>query len=269
MKKTVIITGCSSGIGEATARLFQQKGWNVAATMRRPEQFKTLERLQNTACFLLDVTEPETIKLAIESAIKRFGKIDVLINNAAHGLTGPFEAGTIRQIETLYDVDVFGVMNVTREIIPYFREWKGGTIVNISSLAGRIGIPHSSFYTSAKWAVEGFSESIRYELGKFGIRIKIVEPGRVKTSFARNSTVLRMDEIPSYRKTMEKRLASYEKSRSRAADPSMIAEVIFTAASSKNMKLRYLAGGDAKLFWRLNRILPFPLFTRLVEKMAG
>ena len=269
MNKTILITGSSSGIGESTAHLFQEKGWNVAATMRNPERYSKSQGFDNIAYFRLDVTNSDTINQAIEDVIERFGKIDVVVNNAAYSLTGPFEAGSTEQIQALYDVDVFGVMNVTRAVIPYFRKWGNGIIVNISSLGGRVGIPQSSFYASAKWAVEGFSESIRFELKKLGIRIKIIEPGGVKTNFAKNSTIVRMDEIPSYKKTMDKRIAAYEKRRSRLSDPSDIAEVVYRAATDHHDRLRYLAGDDAKFFWRLKRILPFPVFTRLVDRLAG
>ncbi len=191
MKKTVLITGCSSGIGKAAAFYFHEKGWNVAATMRRPDTECELTRLANLACLRLDVTETRSIQKAIRDTEERFGAIDVLVNNAAYNLTGPFEGATPDQIQALYEVNVFGVMNVTREILPYFRKKHTGMIINVSSLGGLIGMPLSSFYASAKWAVEGFSESLRFELRKLGIHVKIVEPGGVKTRFASNSIIVR------------------------------------------------------------------------------
>ncbi len=269
MHKTVLITGASSGIGKASAIYFQKMGWNVAATMRNPDREQDFRLLKNLACLHLDVTDIDSIQTAITKALELFGGIDVLINNAAYSLTGPFEAGTPDQIQALFDVDVFGVMNVTREILPYFRERQNGTIINVTSLGGLIGMPFSSFYTSAKWAVEGFSESLRFEAGKFGIRIKTVEPGGVKTRFADNAIIVRKKDVAVYEKSMEKRLAAYEKRRDKLNDPVVIAEVIYKAVKDKSNRLRYLAGKDASLFWFLRKILPFSVFTSLLSRLAS
>ncbi len=269
MKKTILITGTSSGVGKATALYFQKAGWNVIATMRRPENEKDLMESSSLKILRLDVTDIESIKKAISDGIKQFGNIDVLVNNAAYNLTGCFEGGQPQQIQSLYDVDVFGVMNVTREIIPHFRENKKGTIINITSLGGLIGMPLSSFYASAKFAVEGFSESIRFEMNKLGIKVKIVEPGAINTNFSRNTTIVRKKEVDSYEQTIEKRLAAYEKRKPKLNDPIVVAKVIYQAACDSNNRLRYLAGSDAKLFWRIKKILPFGLFTALLNKMAG
>lgn len=268
-KNTVLITGASSGIGKATALFFQQKGWNVAATMRRPEKETELNNMKNIKCFRMDVTDINSIQKAIKESISIFGAIDVLVNNAAYNLTGPFEGATPDQIKNLYDVNVFGLMNVTREILPHFREANKGTIVNISSLGGLIAMPLSSFYASAKWAVEGFSESLRFELAKIGIKVKVVEPGAVATNFASNTIIVRKKEVPSYEATIERRLAVYEARRSKLSDPVVIAKVIFRAANDNSRRLRYVAGNDAKLFWILKKIMPFNLFTNLITKLAG
>ncbi len=269
MKKTVLITGASSGIGKRTAIYFHEKNWNVAATMRTPENEKELKKYGNISCFKLDVTDIDSIKSAIQSIKVKFGTIDVLVNNAAYSLTGAFEGATAEQIRDLFDVDVFGVMNVTREIIPVFREKEKGVIVNVSSLGGLIGMPLSSFYASAKWAVEGFSESIRFELLKLGIKIKIVEPGAINTNFASNAIIVRKDDVPSYAETLDKRLKGYEERRDRLNDPVVVSKEIYRAATDKNDRLRYLAGSDAKTFWRIRKILPFPMFTALLKRMAG
>lgn len=269
MSKTVLITGTSSGIGKETARLFQKHGWNVVATMRRPEKEKELVNSDNLKILYLDVTDILSIKEAIDEAITRFGGIDVLVNNAAYTLTGCFEGGSPSQIQDLYDVDVFGVMNVTREILPHFREKGAGVIINITSLGGLIGMPLSSFYSSAKFAVEGFSESIRFELYKLGIKVKIVEPGAVKTKFADNSILVRKDDVPTYKQMIEKRLSAYDKRRDSLNEPNVISKVIYKAATDGNSRLRYIAGNDAKLFWRIRKILPFNTFTALLKRMAG
>jgi short-subunit dehydrogenase len=269
MKKTVLITGTSSGIGKATAYYFQKMGWNVAATMRHPEKEKELVNSNNLKIIPLDVTNIESIQKAVNYAVNHFGNIDVLVNNAAYNLTGCFEGGHPKQIQALYDVDVFGVMNVTREIIPHFRKNKRGKIINITSLGGLIGMPLSSFYASAKFAVEGFSESIRFELNKQGIKVKIVEPGAIKTKFADNTIIVRKKDVPAYEETIEKRLAAYEKRRDNLSAPIVVAKVIYKAALDESERLRYLAGNDAKLFWRIRKLLPFGIFTILIKRMAG
>lgn len=160
-------------------------------------------------------------------------------------------------------------MNVTREILPHFRKEKKGTIINITSLGGVIGMPLSSFYASAKWAIEGFSESLRFELDKLNIKLKIVEPGAIRTKFSSNTIIVRKKDVPSYEDTIEKRLAAYEKRRNKLNDPIVVAKEIYKAATDENNRLRYFAGNDAKLFWRIRQILPFSAFSSLLRRMAG
>lgn len=181
--KTILITGSSSGIGRATALYFATKGWNVAATMRSPQREFELAKLPNVKVYPLDVTRPETIKEAVAAAISDFGGIDVVVNNAGYGGVGIFEAASQEQIERQFGTNVFGVMNVIREILPHFRERKGGTIINVTSVGGIITFPIYSVYHATKWAVEGFAESLQYELKPFNIKVKNIEPGAIKTDF--------------------------------------------------------------------------------------
>ncbi len=269
MKNTVMITGCSSGIGKETAIYFHDRGWNVAATMRHPEKEQVLPSYTNMRCIQLDVTDAASIKNAIDQAYGVFNKVDVLVNCAGYTLVGPFEAATAAQIQALFDVNVFGVMNVTREILPYFRKAGRGTIINISSLGGRVGVPLSSFYASAKWSLEGYSESVRFELNSLGIKVKIVEPGAIDTNFAANAILVRKSDVPSYERTLDGRLAKYEARRNLLSDPVVVAKVIYKAATDNNTKLRYLAGRDAKLFWALKSILPFGMFSALLKKISS
>lgn len=269
MKKTIFITGSSSGIGKSTARYFQEKSWNVAATMRHPEKDTELKTLPNILCLQVDVTDRESIQKAIQQTRGHFGNIDVLVNNAGYTLMGPFEGATPDQIQQLYDVNVFGVMNVTREILPHFRELRRGCIINVTSLAGRIGIPFSSFYGSSKWAVEGFSEALMYESGKFNIQVKIVEPGAVRTNFAKNAVIVRTPKIQVYEEALDKRIANYRKRESGFSDPIVVAKVIYQAANDSGNQLRYIAGSDAKLMWRLRTLLPFRVFSALLKRVTG
>ena len=182
-KKTVFITGTSTGIGRQTVILFQKKGWNVVATMRSPEKEKFLNTLDKVLVTELDVTKPETITSALSKAKEVFGEIDVLINNAGYGATGPFEQETEEKIVRQFDTNVFGLFRMIKAILPHFREKKSGTIVNIASVGGRITFPLYSLYHGTKWAVEGFTESLQYELEDFNIKLKLVEPGAIKTDF--------------------------------------------------------------------------------------
>ncbi|MEO7539507.1 MAG: SDR family oxidoreductase, partial [Pyrinomonadaceae bacterium] len=171
MEKVVLITGASSGIGLHTAKLFQAKNWKVAATMREPEKAGELNKIVDIECCRLDVTDTASIKSAIEATLDRFGRIDAVVNNAGYGLLGAFEAASAEQIERQFETNVLGVMNVCREILPYFREQKRGHIVNVASIGGRMTFPASSLYNATKWAIEGFSEALQFEVEQFNIRI--------------------------------------------------------------------------------------------------
>lgn len=177
MNKTVLITGTSSGFGAATSNYFAKKGWNVIATMRDTDKRENLEQSENIFIVQLDVQDRTSIDKAIEAGIDRFGGIDVLVNNAGYGLFGIFESVGREAIQAQFDVNVFGAMDVTRAVLPHFRSKKSGTIINISSGAGAIGFPMASIYSASKFALEGWTEGLRYELASLGIQTKIIEPG--------------------------------------------------------------------------------------------
>lgn len=199
MEKVIFITGASTGIGLETAKYFQAKNWRVAATMRSLDKASDLERIADIECFRLDVTDPESIRRAIADTLDRFGRIDAVVNNAGYGLIGAFEAATPEQIERQFATNVFGLMNVCREILPYFREQRRGYLVNISSVGGRVTFPLYSLYHATKWAVEGFSESLQYELDEFNIRVKIIEPGPIKTDFySRSQDLTKREGLTAY-----------------------------------------------------------------------
>lgn len=183
MRNTVLITGASSGFGKETALLFLRNGWNVVATMRSPEKETQLGEFPNVLVTRLDVTDGESIDRAINGSIEHFGKIDVLVNNAGYGLIGVFESATAEQIQKQFDVNVFGLMNVTKRALGIMRKQKQGVIVNISSFGGITAGQFSSLYNSSKFAVEGFSEALSHEVAALGIKVKIIEPGSVATNF--------------------------------------------------------------------------------------
>lgn len=172
MEKVILITGASTGIGKETVKLFQAKNWKVAATMRMPEKAEDLQRIADVECIRLDVTDIASIKSAISETLEKLGRIDAVVNNAGYGVVGPFEATTPEQVDRQFQTNVIGLINVCREIIPYFREQRRGYIVNIASVGGRMTFPLYSVYHGTKRAVEGFSESLQHELEEFNIRVK-------------------------------------------------------------------------------------------------
>jgi NAD(P)-dependent dehydrogenase (short-subunit alcohol dehydrogenase family) len=246
VSKTIFITGASTGIGRAAVVHFREQGWNVAATMRTPSGHPELAS-DKVRTMALDVTDPTTIRPALDQALQAFGSIDVLVNNAGYGAFGPFEAASNEQIERQYATNVTGLMFVTREFLPHFRERKSGVIINISSVGGRATFPFYSLYHGSKWAVEGFSESLNFELAPFGIRVKLVEPGSIKTDFTtRSLDVIKKDGLDAYDALMRKFQEAWGASRS-SASPEMVAQVIYQAATDGTDQLRYIAGDDAKM----------------------
>ncbi len=247
-KKTVLITGTSSGFGKTTAKLFANKGWNVIATMRRPEGEEELTSLENVLVTRLDVQEHAGIVKAIEAGIARFGRIDALINNAGFGLFGLFEATPIEKVREQFDVNVFGVMDVTRAILPHFRKNKGGLIVNVSSGAGVFTLPMISLYCASKFALEGFSESLSYELAFQNIIVKIVEPGGVlTTNFGKRSgeEAAYNASLTDYDAFVAGTNAIFAGLRAaRLASEEDVAKVIFQAATDGTERLRYVATTD-------------------------
>ena len=266
MKKTVLITGSSTGIGRAAVKYFQEQGWNVAATMRTPSKEQELNQLSNVICPSLDVTSEASIHSAIESAIQKFGRIDAIVNNAGYGLTGPFEGATEEQIRKQFETNVFGLMRVTRAILPYFRSQKSGVIVNVASMGGRIVFPLYSLYHGTKWAVEGFTESLRFELEPLGIRVKIVEPGAIKTDFYDRSNDSTLSHSPhDYQAAAGIAFQNMNKAGASGTDPSVVAKAIFRAASDGSKKLRYPVGPDAKVLLWLRRFISDSLFAKMVR----
>jgi NAD(P)-dependent dehydrogenase (short-subunit alcohol dehydrogenase family) len=246
--KTILITGTSSGFGKTTTKLFANNGWNVIATMRKPEAETEIVGLDNTLVTRLDVQDRASIATAIEAGIDRFGRIDALINNAGFGLFGLFEATSPKKIREQFDVNVFGIMDVTRAILPHFRESKGGLILNISSGAGVFTLPMLSLYCASKFALEGFSESLSYELASQNIIVKIIEPGGViSTNFgkrsgaeaAHNAALVDYDDFVADTNAVFAGLRA-----ARLATEEDVAKVIFEAATDGTSQLRYVATAD-------------------------
>ncbi len=258
MTRTILITGASSGIGYATARHFAEQGWNVVATMRKPDS--DLGSAKNVLLARLDVQDRASIGAAIEAGIAHFGRINALVNNAGFSLFGVFETISPEKAREQFDVNVFGVMDVTRAMLPHFRKNKGGTIVNISSRAGLVGLPLISLYCASKYALEGLSESLSYELASQNIAMKIVEPSG-------GVTATRFSERMAQEQARDSSLSDYETfvadanavfsnmTATRRMDADEVARVVYGAVTDGSRRLRYFVGEDVGSFVKARREL--------------
>ena len=265
---TIVITGASSGIGKATAKLFLAKGWNVVATMRNPAVEKDLIESAHLKLVSLDVQDRESPNAAVAQAIKAYGRIDVWLNNAGYGAFGPVEAGTREQIQRQFDVNVFGLIACVQAVAPHFRQRKAGVLINVSSVGGIMTVPAYSVYNSSKFAVEGLSEGLWYELGTFGIRVKVIEPGAIRTEFGgRSMDRWDISALADYGPFMDKVKAARDNFVRKSSTPELVAEVIYKAATDPSDRMRYLAGSDAHRFVPLRRLLGAGPTMKMVRRM--
>ncbi|MBP6812261.1 MAG: SDR family oxidoreductase [Saprospiraceae bacterium] len=266
MAQTVLITGTSSGIGKAAVLEFAKQGWNVAATMRSPEKETDFATWPNVRLYALDVTDNESIQQALSAVKKDFGQLDVVVNNAGYGLDGVFEAMTDDDIKKQFDTNVFGLMRVTREAIKLMRGQRGGKIIQIASMGGRLAFPLFSIYHASKWAVEGFTESLHYELLPFNIQLKLIEPGLIKTEFTGSS---RHFVKPAHDDAYDGYLAKFEKAADdamkNAENPEKVAKTIVKAAQDNSRKMRYPVGSPAPLLLLLKRLIPDTWFFKMIR----
>jgi NAD(P)-dependent dehydrogenase (short-subunit alcohol dehydrogenase family) len=252
-QKVAIVTGSSSGIGYATSLLLARNGFHTYATMRNigrsadVHEIAYKERLP-LEVIQLDVNDDASIRDSIEKVESENERIDVLVNNAGYGLVGAFEDLSVEEIKSQFETNFFGVIRLTQQVLPIMRKQKSGTIVNISSGAGRIGFPGMSAYVSSKFALEGLSESMSYELEPFGIKVVIIEPGVIRTNFKKNSVMskksLDNSSISPYSSIIQKIDSSISSMVEHATPPEEVAKTILHATISNNPELRYLVGND-------------------------
>jgi NAD(P)-dependent dehydrogenase (short-subunit alcohol dehydrogenase family) len=247
LTQTVLITGASSGIGRATAHLFADRGWNVAATMREPDDAGELAAGDNVLVTRLDLLDNASITFAVRVAEARFGGIDVLVNNAGYGAYGPLEATPMAVIRRQFDVNLFGLIETIQAVLPGMRARRQGVIVNVSSVGGRMAYPLGTLYHGSKWAVEGLSEALHYELRPFGIAVRIVEPGGVRTDFGGRSFVFTHDPALTDYQPMVNAVTEASKAgtASGVQEPEEVAQVLFEAATDPNAPLRTISGDGA------------------------
>ena len=243
--KRIFITGSSSGLGKAAAQRFAHEGWHVIASMRRPSEETELTKVEGIELMALDVSDPAAITEAAARTLKDYGPVDVLFNNAGYGLAGPLEASEDDQLVRQIDTNLLGVMRLTKAFVPSMRERRTGTIVTTTSIGAHLGMPFTSAYHATKWALEGWSESLWYELKSVGVRIKTVAPGGITTDFAGRSLDQAMH--PAYEKQLASVWQAVGKRQAKSSTAEQIADVVFEAATDASDRLRYLAGDDAKM----------------------
>lgn len=263
MTQTILITGASTGIGKAAADLFFERGWNVVATMRTPRNERKDARWLELP---LDVTDAASIDAAQARALEKFGRIDVVVNNAGYGLVGTFESMSEEKISRQFETNVFGLMRVTRAMLPQMRRNGSGVIVNVASMGGRLTFPFYSVYHASKWAVDGFSESLQFELAATGVRVKLIEPGAIKTDFYDRSADFTHDAtLTEYNGIVKTGMKKMNAAGAKGASPRIVAETIWRAATDGSRKLRYPVGSDAKSLLLMRRFLPDGLWRNMIS----
>ncbi|KYH27417.1 3-phenylpropionate-dihydrodiol/cinnamic acid-dihydrodiol dehydrogenase [Halalkalicoccus paucihalophilus] len=274
MEKTVCITGCSSGIGRETAKQFVEEEWTVYATARDVGDIADLAEL-GCETAELDVTNDARIQAVVERIIEETGRLDCLVNNAGYGQLGPVEDVPVRDVERQFDTNVYGPHRLIREVLPHMRERGDGTVVNVSSLAGRVAFPGGGVYCGSKAALESMTDSLRVEADRFGVDVVLVEPGPVKTGFSNRATdsaddIPRSEEYSDIYSVIDDTNAIGGDGPG-AIEPGEVADWIVHAASATRPNARYPVGKVAKL-GSLARVLPDSLRDtafKLALKIAG
>jgi NAD(P)-dependent dehydrogenase (short-subunit alcohol dehydrogenase family) len=250
-QKVAVITGSSSGIGLESALILARNGYTTYATMRSPDKDTSIKAaVQNEGLPIrvipLDVTDDSSVNNAVDQIISEVGRIDVLVNNAGYGLLGALEDLALEEIKSQFETNFFGPIRVIQAVLPTMRKQRSGRIINISSGNGIFGLPGASAYVSTKFAIEGLSESIAYELEPFGIRVILIEPGFIRTNFANAIVVAKraQDSASPYPEMMQKLMAVAAKLAKNASDAELVANIVLNAASNSSPSLRYLAGKD-------------------------
>jgi NAD(P)-dependent dehydrogenase (short-subunit alcohol dehydrogenase family) len=271
--KVAVVTGSSSGIGYETALMLARNGFLTYATMRnlsKSENIKSIAAKENLPIRItqLDVTDDVSVKNAVKAILAETGRINVLVNNAGYVLDGAFEDLSMDEIKAQYETNVFGLIRTTQAVLPIMREQKSGTIVNISSVAGRLGYPSGSAYISTKCAVEGLSESMAYELEPFGIKVVIIEPGVIKTNIFDSVVVAKKSKDPNspYTQIIQKMASSFEGMMKNASSPELVANIVLEAVTNDNPNLRYLAGKDAETWLNAKRNVSDKEFYKMMKQ---
>ena len=273
MKKVVIITGASRGFGELIAKKFQKQKFQVIATMRNVDSSPSLMELDNVDIKKLDVTNKSDIKNVVDFTIKKYGRIDILINNAGYGAFGLLEEASEQEIRNQFDVNYFGLIDCIRGVLPQMRKQKDGVIINISSIAGRFGLPFTSLYNSSKFAVEGLTECLHYELSLFGIDIKTVAPGSFRTgfhdsvNFTENEKKEELDDIrENLKKALEEGIKNEPPFPFGFGNSDDVANFVFKQSITKS-KVSNFIGRDTKIINFFIKIFGRELLFKIIKKL--
>jgi NAD(P)-dependent dehydrogenase (short-subunit alcohol dehydrogenase family) len=254
-EKVAVVTGSSSGIGLETALTLARKGFLTYATMRNLAKSDNIKAVADKdhlpICIVqLDVTDDTSVNNAVQSIIKETGRIDILVNNAGYALSGGFEDLSLEEIKNQYDTNFYGIIRTTQAILPIMRKQRSGRIINISSGLGLFGFPGMSAYSSTKFAMEGLSESMTYELDQFGIKVILIEPGVIRTNISNSIVIAKkaQDSSSPYSQMMQKMDNNFKKFTENASSAEVVANIVLEAATSEKPRLRYLAGKDMEMW---------------------
>ena len=258
----VLITGASSGIGRAVASVFAANGFEVFGTSRNPHRTEPIAGVELIA---LDVTDAASVTAAVTTVVARAGRIDILVNNAGFGVLGAAEESSTAQAQDLFDTNFFGLVRLTREVLPYLRAQGSGRIVNVGSVLGFLPAPYAALYAASKHAIEGYSESLDHETRDFGVRVTVVEPGYTSTSFEANATDVD-SPIGNYAPVREHVKKVLVQSVQAGDDPAVVAQVVWKAATSRTPKLRYPAGPMARRLALLKKYAPTALLDKGIRR---
>jgi NAD(P)-dependent dehydrogenase (short-subunit alcohol dehydrogenase family) len=270
MKKTVLITGSSSGFGKLATKTFHDKGWNVIATMRSPQKETELGKLKNVLLTKMDVTDRQSVQEAINQGIEQFGRIDVLVNNAGYGAVGYLEEADDMDISKQMDTNFTGVVYCIQEVLPQMRKQNSGVIINITSLAGTCGFPFHSLYNASKFAVEGLSESLKFELEPFGIQVKTIAPGAFRTGFSKGVSYT----VGNAKKDLKESSQKFQKCYAEIleeppkpfgyGDAQVVADLIYKCATEKTPNKNFV-GKDAKSTIMMRKLMPKSSYNKMIK----
>jgi len=258
-QKVVLITGASSGIGRATAHRLSQAGFHVFGTSRKPHAG---ENQSGNRIVRLDVQSDKSVTAAVDTVLDQTGRVDILINNAGYALNGALEETTVEETRRQFETNFFGGVRLVKAVLPTMRKQGSGQIINVSSLVGLVPIPFMGVYSASKFALEGYTEALRYEVNALNIRVSLVEPGFIQTNFARNSHTP-ATTINDYGLPRHKTFEAVQKLMAKAPPAALVAETVERIISAKSPRLRYLIGKDATLVATLRRLAPQAIFERI------
>jgi len=271
MEKVALVTGSSSGIGLETVLSLARDGYHTFASMRDIEKAGELEhaaKKENLPIEIieLDVDKEESIVSAIKKVVTKNGRLDVLVNNAGYGQFGCTEDLTINDFRKQFETNFFSIVRIIQEVAPIMRKQNSGNIINISSVVGRMGLPGSSAYISSKFALEGLGECLRYELGQFGIKTTMIEPGVIKTNFFNSMKVPESKIDPKYKTLTDNILAGLKMMVEMGTAPSQVAEAVMKAIHDDEMLPRYVVGTDAAMFLEAKKMKTDLEFEKYMSK---